>query len=116
MSERFDLTGIAGKNLSFDFTLTGAGGPLDLGGITLTVYLKAASVTPDAQATVYTASSGLTVTDPAGGQFTWAIPAADVPASAAPGYLWYRVDVDASNDADASGEPAMYGALRLTAA
>jgi hypothetical protein len=116
VSQRFDLSGIAGKNLSFNFTLTGSAGPLDLAGITLTVYLKATSVTPDSLATVYTTSSGLTVTNTAGGQFTWAIPAADVPASAAPGALWYRVDVDASNDADANGEPAMYGALRLTAA
>ena len=116
MSQRFDLTGIAGKNLSFDFTLTDSAGPLNLAGLTLAVYLKATSVTPDAAATVYTTSNGLVITDTAGGQFTWAIPAADVPASAAPGSLWYRVDVDASNDGDASGEPAMYGALRLTAA
>ena len=115
MSVRFDLSGVAGNDLEFSFALTGdaAGNPLNLAGLTLAAYLKAAAVSPDSTATVFTASSGLTVTSAASGQFTWAIPHADVPLIAAPGSLWYRVDL---TDSSSRVETAMYGALVLTAA
>ncbi len=115
MSQRFDLSGVAGRDLSFAFSLTTGTAqpvPLDITELTLTAYLKASDVTPDTLAAVFTAASGLTVTDPGGGQFTWLIPAADVPLALAPGALWYRIDVTGSGDP----EPAMFGALNLTAA
>jgi hypothetical protein len=112
MSLRFDLSGIAGNDLEFEFSLTYAGIPLNLSGYTLTAYLKASATAPDALASVFTSGSGLTVTSAPDGQFTWAIPRADA-AIAAPGALWYRVDVtDSSSDV----VTAMYGALNLTAA
>ena len=112
MSQRFDLSGIAGNDLAFNLALTSAGVPLNLSGLTLTAYLKVSAVTPDATATVFTVSSGLTVTDTAGGLVTWAIPHADVPATDGPGALWYRVDVTSTGVT----QTAMYGALNLTAA
>lgn len=116
MSQRLDLTGIAGNDLSFSFSLTtvvnGQAVPLNLSGLTLTTYLKATAVTPDVLGFTFTISSGLTVTSVADGQFTWAIPHADVPPVAAPGSLWYRVDLTGSG----ATETAMYGALVLTAA
>jgi len=113
MSVRFDLSGIAGNDLEFAFALMADGSPLSLAGLTLGVYLKASAVSPDAIAVVFTASSGLTITDSAGGLFTWAIPRADVPMIAAPGSLWYRVDL---TDSSSRIETAMFGALVLTAA
>lgn len=114
MSQRYDLTGIAGNDLSFSFTLTTGSPavPLNLSGLTLTVYLKASATTPDALAVTFTTSSGLTITNAADGQFTWAIPHADSPPVSAPGSLWYRVDLTGSG----STETAMFGALVLTAA
>jgi len=115
MSQRLDLTGIAGNDLQFSFNLTDGSSPalpLNLAGYTVTAYLKAADYTPDTLAAVYTTSDGLTVTSSADGQFTWAIPAADVPLVSAPGWLWYRIDLTANG----ATETAMYGALNLTAA
>lgn len=112
MSLRQDLSGIAGNDLDFEFALTYNSIPLNLSGYTLEVYLKASATTPDALATVFTITSGLTVTDAAMAQFTWAIPRADT-AIAAPGSLWYRVDVI---DSSSQAATAMYGALALTAA
>lgn len=111
MSQRLDLSGIAGNDLEFTFTLTSAGSPLNLAGLTLAVWLKPSAAAPDATATAYTTASGLTITDEAAGQFTWAIPHADVDISA-PGSLWYRVDLTGSDGT----ETALYGALSLTAA
>jgi hypothetical protein len=112
MSLRSDLSGIVNNDLEFQFSLTYSGIPLNLSGYTLTAYLKASAVTPDALASVFTSASGLTVTSGPDGQFTWAIPAADV-SIAAPGALWYRVDV---TDAGSNVATAMYGALNLAAA
>jgi hypothetical protein len=112
MSLRSDLSAIAGNDLLFQFALTYNGIPLNLTGYTLKAYLKASATTPDALAMVFGSGTGLTITDAATAQFTWTIPHADA-AIAAPGALWYRVDViDASSDA----ATAMYGALNLTAA
>jgi hypothetical protein len=114
MSQRFDLTGIAGNDLSFSFSLTTGSPavPLNITSLTLTAWLKASSVTPDTLGVTFTTGSGLTVTNAADGQFTWAIPHADVPPVSGPGSLWYRIDLTGSG----STETAMYGALVLTAA
>jgi hypothetical protein len=109
---RYDLSGTAGFDQVFNFTLTYAGVPLNLAGCTLALYLKASAVTPDALAKVYGVGTGLTVTSAGDGQFTWDAPAADVVIDA-PGALWYRVDVTASG---ADPQPAMFGALVLAAA
>lgn len=113
MTVRNDLSGIAGRDLIFDLALTNGGSALNLAGVTVTIYLKATQVTPDTLGVVFTAGQGFTITDTAGGLLTWTIPAADVPLSAAPGSLWYRVDVTAGA---ADPQPAMYGALVLTPA
>ena len=113
MSLRFDLSGyVAGNDILVEFNLTYAGIPLNVTGYTLKAYLKAASTTPDALATVYQSGTGLTIVDASIGEFTWEIPVA-VTSISAPGALWYRVDV-----LDSSSHPAtaMYGALNLTAA
>lgn len=112
MTIRQDIAGVAGNDLSFDFTLTAAGQVLNLDGYTLAVYLKPSEAYPGGSAAVFTTSSGLTVTDPAGGAFTWALPAAAT-AISAPGAMWYRVDV---TDASSDTATAMHGALALTAA
>jgi hypothetical protein len=113
MSLRYDLSGVAGFDQEFDFCLTYAGVPLNLAGCTVTLTLKASATTDDALAIhVYAEGTGLTMTSAADGQFTWDAPAADV-AIDAPGALWYRVDVASG---DAGPQPAMYGALALTAA
>ena len=112
MSLRYDLSGVAGFDQEFDFSLTYAGVPLNLAGCTLALYLKASATTPDALATVYGEGTGLTVTDASQGQVTWDAPAEDV-VIGAPGALWYRVDVTASG---ADPQPAMFGALFLAAA
>lgn len=112
MSQRFDISGIAGRDLLFTFSLTGNGAPLNLAGLTPTAYLKATSVTPDTMAAVFSTGTGLTVVNSSAGQVSWLIPAADVPLTLAPGSLWYRMDVTGSGDP----EPAMFGALVLTAA
>jgi hypothetical protein len=112
MSLRFDLSGVAGFDQSFDFSLTYAGVPLNLSGYTLALYLKDSAVTPDALATVYAEGTGLTLTSAPDGQFTWDAPAADTVISA-PGALWYRVDVI---DSGSNATPAMFGALNLAAA
>jgi hypothetical protein len=112
MSLRYDLDGVAGNDLEFEFALTYNGIPLNLTGYTLKVYLKASATTPDALASVFQSGTGLTITDATVAEFTWAIPRADV-AIPAPGALWYRVDViDSSSDV----ATAMYGALNLAAA
>ena len=112
MSLRADLSAVAGNDLLFEFALTYNSIPLNLSGYTLKAYLKALATTPDALASVFTSSAGLTITNASSGEFTWAIPHADV-ALAAPGALWYRVDViDSGSDV----ATAMYGALNLTAA
>jgi len=112
MTQRQDLSGIAGHDLIFDLVLTADGNPLNLAGITVTIYLKASPVTPDAIGAVFTSGQGFTITSTAGGALTWTIPAGDMSISA-PGALWYRVDVSASG---ADPQPAMYGALNLIAA
>lgn len=112
MTVRNDLTGIAGRDLIFDIALTLDGSPLNLAGVTVTIYLKASQVTPDTLGVMFTLGSGFTITSAADGQLTWTIPAADVPLTAAPGALWYRVDVATTGDP----QPAMYGALNLTPA
>lgn len=116
MTQRFDLSGVAGRDLTFTFSLTtvsnGVTVPLNLAGLTPTAYLKASQVTPDTLATVFSTGTGLTVVSSSGGQVSWLIPAADVPLTLAPGSLWYRMDITGSGDP----EPAMYGALVLTAA
>ena len=112
MSLRFDLAGIVNNDLEFEFALTYSGIPLNLTGYTLKAYLKASATTPDALASVFQSGTGLTITNAPDGEFTWAIPHADA-ALAAPGALWYRVDViDSSSDV----ATAMYGALNLAAA
>lgn len=112
MSLRSDLSGVVNNDLLFEFTLTGNGVPLDLDGYTLKVYLKTSATTPDALATVFQSGTGLTIVSAPDGEFTWAVPRADT-AMAAPGALWYRVDIiDSSSDV----ATAMYGALNLTAA
>ncbi len=111
MSERLDLSGIGGNDLSFSFALTAAGSPVNLTGLTLTVVLKPTAASPDVTGTTYTTSSGLTVTSAAGGAFTWAVPHADVKVSP-PGSLWYRVDLTSAGET----ETALYGALSLAAA
>ena len=113
MTQRQDLAGIAGRDLIFELALTAGGNPLNLAGITVTIYLKATAVTPDAIAVMFTSGQGFAITDTAGGALTWTIPAADVPLTAAPGSLWYRVDVAASGS---DPQPAMCGALSLTPA
>lgn len=118
MSQRYDLPQpgqdpcIAGNDLVFAFSLTAGGSALSLAGLTLAVYLKASAGTPDALATVFTTGSGLVVTSLTGGQFTWTVPRADG-SIAAPGSLWYRVDL---TDTSGHVETAMYGALALTPA
>ena len=112
MSLRYDLSGVAGFEQTFDFSLTYAGVPLNLTGFTLALHLKASATTPDALATVYAEGAGLTITSAADGQFTWQAAAADT-AIAAPGALWYRVDVINGESVPA---PAMFGALWLAAA
>jgi hypothetical protein len=112
MSLRFDLSGVAGNDLEFEFALTYNGIPLNLSGYMLAVYLKASATTPDALASVFGSGTGLTITDASVAQFTWAIPRADT-ALAAPGSLWYRVDV---TDPDSNVATAMFGALNLAAA
>lgn len=112
MSLRFDLSGVAGFDQEFQFSLTYAGIPLNLTGYTLALYLKESATTPDTRATVYGPGTGLTVTSASQGQFTWDAPAADVVIDA-PGALWYRVDVTGSGS---PAQPAMYGALNLAAA
>jgi hypothetical protein len=111
MSLRFDLYGVSGFDQLFDFALTYASVPLNLAGYTLALYLKASATTPDELATMYGEGAGLTITAASSGQFSWAAPASDL-AIAAPGALWYRVDV-------INGEiesPAMFGAVNLAAA
>jgi len=112
MSLRSDLSGIAANDLLFAFALTYAGVPLNITGYTLKAYLKASATTPDALASVFLSGTGLTVTSASTGEFTWAIPAADV-SIAAPGALWYRVDVI---DTASHVATAMLGALTLAAA
>jgi hypothetical protein len=112
MSLRLDLSGVAGFDQVFEFSLTYASVPLNLTGYTLALYLKESATTPDALATVYAEGTGLTVTSAPDGQFTWDAPAADVVIDA-PGALWYRVDVTASGS---TPQPALYGALWLAAA
>jgi hypothetical protein len=102
MSLRYDLSGVAGFDQTFNFSLTSSGAPLNLTGYTLALYLKASAITPDALATVYGEGTGL----------TWDAPAADT-AISAPGALWYRVDVI---DSSSVAAPASYGALNLVAA
>ncbi len=111
MSQRLDLSGIAGNDLNFSFTLTAGGSPLSLAGLTLTVWLKPSPVSPDVTGKSYTTSSGLTVTSVSGGAFSWAVPHADITVSA-PGSLWYRVDLTASGET----ETAVFGALSLAGA
>lgn len=112
MSLRLDLQGVAGFDQEFSFSLTYASVPLNLTGYAVTLYLKESATTPDVLATVYTASSGLTITNAPMGQLTWAAPAADVVIDA-PGALWYRVDVAGPGS---DPQPALYGALNLAAA
>jgi hypothetical protein len=112
MSLRFDLSGVAGFDQEFQFSLTYAGVPLNLTGYTLSLYLKDSATTPDALATVYAEGTGLTVTSAGQGQFTWDAPASDVVIDA-PGSLWYRVDVTSG---ESDPQPAMFGALFLAAA
>ncbi len=111
MSQRYDLSGIAGDDLEFDFNLTSAGSPVNLAGYTLSLYLKPTSASPDVIATVFTTSSGLTVTNAAGGQFTWVLPHTSYSISP-PGSLWYRVDLTTVGNT----ETAMFGSLWLSAA
>jgi hypothetical protein len=112
MSLRLDLSGVAGFDNQFQFSLTYAGVPLNLTGYTLRLTLKASAVTPDPLGTVYTEGTGLTVTDITVGQFTWDAPAAALSIDA-PGAMWYRVDVTGE---DSDPQPALFGALNLAAA
>lgn len=113
MSLRADISGVAGFDDQYQFSLTYHGIPLNVTGYTLTLYLKASQATLDALGTVYGEGTGLTVTSAADGQFTWDLPGADTAGVSAPGALWYRVDVTAT---EGSPVPAMYGALSLSAA
>jgi hypothetical protein len=53
VSLRFDLDGIAGNDLDFEFSLTYSGVPLNITTYTLAVYLKASATTPDALARIF---------------------------------------------------------------
>lgn len=112
MSLRLDLSGVAGFDQEFLFSLTYAGIPLNLTGYSVSLYLKESATTPDVLGTVYAQGTGLTVTSASQGQFTWDAPASDVVIDA-PGALWYRVDVTGSGS---PAQPALYGALNLAAA
>lgn len=63
------------------------GAALSLSGITLTIYLKATSTTPDEQGIAYTTSNGLTITNSSGGLLNWVIPAGIIPPGSS---LWYH--------------------------
>lgn len=106
MSQRADLSGIAGDDLTFTVTLTLDGSPLDLTGLTVHAVVKPRSTSADSDGTAYT----LTVTDAASGTAAWVIPRAD---TAAPAWSWYRIWV-----ADGSGDigTALYGTLAVMAA
>ncbi len=84
-----------------------SGDPVDLSGADeITMYVKAAPTTEDRDATTYTLSTGVTVTDGPGGVCTVAIPAADL----ANNWLkWWRLDVTA----DSATRTAAYGKLRI---
>jgi hypothetical protein len=91
-----DIQAIVNNDVYLYLTITYNGAPLNLTGYTLKAYLKATRTTPDSEATVFTTSSGLTVTDAATGSVTWDIPHADLPDAT---NLWYRFDViDASSE------------------
>ena len=76
--------------------------PLNLTGLSLTFYIKAASTAADSGATTYTIGSGITVTNAALGQITVTIPKS---ANATAGLFWWRIDVISG----ASVSTAMYG-------
>ena len=91
-----DLQAVVGNDAYFYLAITYNGAALNLTGYTLKAYQKASRLTPDSEAQVYTTSSGLTVTNVAGGLVTWVIPHANLDN---PTTLWYRVDViDSSNE------------------
>lgn len=104
MSAQQDISGLSGDDLLFSVSLTYNNAPLNLGTITsVTAYLKASQFASDASAKTYTTGTGLTITNSAQGQLTWAIPNGDVP-----GNNWYKFRV-----VDGSGKlsTALYGRL-----
>jgi len=110
MSLQLPLSGVVHNDLAYDFQLTYNRILLNLTGYTVRVVLKPSATAADASGITYEAGTGLTITSAAEGEFTWDIPAADVPAA---GAMWYRADVI---DGLAHVATALYGPLTLIAA
>lgn len=107
MTTREDISGTTTGNLTYDVSLSYQGEPLDLSTVTtVNAHIKPTATSADSSGKTYTVGSGLTVTNSAGGQLTWTIPAGDVGSNA-----WYRVDVV---DLSSNPNPVAYGRLIIT--
>lgn len=94
MPTRRALTADQNNDMTYTGTATDAdaGTPLDLTGVTLQMYIKPAADTDDddpAVTVLSTETGDITITDPAAGAYSIAVP--DTALTAA-GVRWYRVD------------------------
>jgi hypothetical protein len=86
-----NITGqIVNNDVYSNFAITYAGAPLNLTNYTVKVILKGTRNNTDASGVTFTAGTGITITNAAGGLFTLAVPHADLPL---PNMMWYRVDL-----------------------